>query len=100
MPDTTTENIYDFYLELRPPGSSDLVPSAYAHARGATLEVAQATLRVPDGWAVYVKRQRLIEYRTCRSCGSEEEVTHRSHKKEFGMVALLGCGHFQNDDEY
>lgn len=49
---------------------------------------------------MYVKRQRLIEYRTCQTCGTEEEVKHRSHKTGFGMVAFLDCGHFQNYDEH
>jgi hypothetical protein len=97
---TTTENTYDFFLELRPPGSSDLNPSGYLHSRGATYEAAVATVRVPDGWAVYVKRQKLIEYRTCRTCGTDEEVIRRSRKTGFGMVVFLDCGDFQNDDEY
>jgi hypothetical protein len=91
--------MYDFFLELRPPGASDLNPSAYVHARGDTREEAVATVRVPATWAVYVKRQRLIEYRTCQTCGSDEEVTQLSHKTGFGMVAFLECGHFQCDDE-
>lgn len=95
-----TTATYDFFLELRPPGASDLNPSAYLHARGTTQEEAIASLRnVPATWSVYVKRQRLIESRTCHTCGSEEEMRNRS-KTEFGWVAYLECTHVQNDDEY
>lgn len=49
--------VYDFFLELRPPYASDLNPSAYLHARGATQEEAIASVKnVPATWSVYVKR--------------------------------------------
>ena len=38
--------------------------------------------------------------RTCRTCGTDEIVENRFFKTGFGMTAFLGCGHFQNDDEY
>lgn len=94
------EPTLEFYVELRPPGSSDITPSAYVWVRGDTRDEALLNLRVPDGWAVYVKRERLVEYRVCATCGTDEEVKHRSRKQGFGMVAFLECGHFQNDDEY
>ena len=99
LPLEDQRELYDFYLELRPPGSSDLVPSAYVHARGGTRDEAEATVRVPGGWAVYVKRQKLIEHRTCQCCGSGEEVKHR-WKNGHGWWVRLECTHAQCDDEY
>lgn len=83
-------SVREYTFELRPPRSSDLAPSAFVTSTGQTARAALSTVRVPAGWAVYVKR---------RSPDLGCPLTRRWPNHTSGILAGCACHDIGEDND-